>query len=310
MFHPTVTLKEKRVSEKRLRRGGKKDRDKRRNDRMNIAASVKRANRNKKGRNKRPSDVTKSAPSGSRCKLAFSCVEGQEFCLPESSSTWEERRDDGVAAYTFEEVARKRTKDDELKVVLYDSSRGMLLMMTPSKGVHYKFGSPEEWVIGSGFNHLCSGDWGDGHKEADTSDKPPSPQLTDAQRATAPIIVMLASYRDPLCPNTLKELFSHAKYPDRVYAGVVQQNDDGDPDCLETCEIDENCKRDRVQMMRVTLNLARGVMPARYRQELLIKDEHEFCLQIDSHSSFEDDWDMIAIEEWYSTENEMAVMST
>ena len=38
--------------------------------------------------------------------------------------------------------------------------------------------------------------------------------------------------RDHRCPKTLFNLFTKAKHPERVHAGVIQQNNDGDVDCL------------------------------------------------------------------------------
>ena len=248
----------------------------------------------------------------SEFELVFACAQGQRYSLRKTLGLWEERdEEDGEVRFTFDEIGRKTTKRGNLMVTLYDSHRRMLLRINPQGGVHFKYGSPEDGKTSTGFTHLCSGEWEDPDAAVESPNQmPPPPQIDD--ETAAPIVVLLASYRDPLCPNTLREMFAHAKYPDRIYAGVVQQNQDGDPDCLDTwCEIDpDGCRRDRVDMMRIPLELARGVMPARYRQELLIKDEHEFCLQIDSHSSFEDDWDMVAIKDWALTGNEMAVMST
>lgn len=142
------------------------------------------------------------------------------------------------------------------------------------------------------------------------SRKPPPPRHEASQHPTATIIVLLAAYRDPLCGNTLYELFSNAKYPDRISASVAQQNDPTDPLCLEAyCKLDPACRREQVTIISVPLENARGVMPARFHQLLGIRKE-EFCLQIDAHSVFEDDWDIIALEDWFSIGNEMAVMTT
>lgn len=49
------------------------------------------------------------------------------------------------------------------------------------------------------------------------------------------LFLTIASFRDKLCPLTLYNIFSKAKYPHRIYPGVVQQNVDGiDMDCLDT----------------------------------------------------------------------------
>jgi hypothetical protein len=41
-----------------------------------------------------------------------------------------------------------------------------------------------------------------------------------------------------------------------------------------------------------------------------IVGNEEFCLQIDSHTAFTQDWDVVAKEEWHVTGNEFAVLST
>lgn len=139
---------------------------------------------------------------------------------------------------------------------------------------------------------------------------PPMPQHTSDQNPTTTIIVLIAAFRDGLCGNTVHEAFRQAAFPDRITVGIVQQNDKGDLDCIEEyCKKDPNCRRDQVRVMPVPLDHSRGVMPARYRQELLIEDE-TFCMQIDSHMVFSDYWDLLALDDWLLTDNEMAVLTT
>ncbi len=40
---------------------------------------------------------------------------------------------------------------------------------------------------------------------------------------TSSIFVSIVSYRDPDCEKTLNSLFTQARYPNRVYVGVVLQ---------------------------------------------------------------------------------------
>ena len=42
------------------------------------------------------------------------------------------------------------------------------------------------------------------------------------------IFVSIASYRDENCPKTLYSLFKNAKYPERVFVGICQQNKTSD----------------------------------------------------------------------------------
>lgn len=42
----------------------------------------------------------------------------------------------------------------------------------------------------------------------------------------------IASFRDYRCGQTLFNMFSKAEHPERITAGVVQQNEEGDESCL------------------------------------------------------------------------------
>eukprot|EP00511_Aplanochytrium_stocchinoi_P009072 CAMPEP_0204866616 /NCGR_PEP_ID=MMETSP1348-20121228/18082_1 /ASSEMBLY_ACC=CAM_ASM_000700 /TAXON_ID=215587 /ORGANISM="Aplanochytrium stocchinoi, Strain GSBS06" /LENGTH=492 /DNA_ID=CAMNT_0052018569 /DNA_START=250 /DNA_END=1725 /DNA_ORIENTATION=- len=205
----------------------------------------------------------------------------------------------------------ERVNNAKRQVILSDHERGFTLKLID-----------EECLVSMGkglpFTELYSGSWtvfagksiSTRTEELKNDDHPPYPLHSPERNSVATIMVMLASYRDPLCGNTLAEAFGNAKFPDRVRASVAQQNDPLDLDCMqEYCRIDPNCRRDQVVITIVPLEKARGVMPARFHQLSGLRDE-EFCLQIDSHSAFEDDWDIIALEDWYLTENEMAVLTT
>ncbi|ETO01882.1 hypothetical protein RFI_35557, partial [Reticulomyxa filosa] len=55
------------------------------------------------------------------------------------------------------------------------------------------------------------------------------------------IYVGVASYRDDMCQNSVFTAFSRAKYPERIFVGVVQQNLDEDPECVvpeQPCDVD------------------------------------------------------------------------
>ena len=234
---------------------------------------------------------------------------GVEYRL--EKNRWVEVQD-GVAKWYFTEVSRDKEK---LVVRLANASRRMEILVRDS-GTRFRFSGEKEW------QELYGGAWKvfDGvnvHAEEEALEKegaslfvPPPPQHSSAETATAKIVLLLAAYKDPLCGNTLAEAFMHAKYPERIYASVVQQNGDDDLDCLEEfCRIYPACPKDHVTIIPKSLSKSRGVMAARYHQLFGIKDE-EFCLQTDSHSAFEDDWDMLAIGDWLLTNNEMAVLST
>lgn len=54
---------------------------------------------------------------------------------------------------------------------------------------------------------------------------------------------------------------------------------------------------------------AKGPTDARALTRKILGNE-EFCMQIDAHTSFVKDWDQVAKEEWQSTGNEFAIIST
>ena len=68
--------------------------------------------------------------------------------------------------------------------------------------------------------------------------KPP-PILTESWKdEKTTLFIMIASFRDKLCPHTLFNAFTKAKYPARISIGVVDQVMPEDSDCLvEYCKL-------------------------------------------------------------------------
>eukprot|EP00927_Polykrikos_kofoidii_P072694 TRINITY_DN6878_c0_g1_i1.p1 TRINITY_DN6878_c0_g1~~TRINITY_DN6878_c0_g1_i1.p1 ORF type:complete len:698 (+),score=95.74 TRINITY_DN6878_c0_g1_i1:175-2268(+) len=210
--------------------------------------------------------------------------------------------DDRPEEYYYQEIEVRTEAGRIVSAVIGDLSRGLRIRLTDTKA--------EYSVANKDWTQFVEGSWIDVSK-LDTPRRPPPPQHSTERNAQVKILVLIASYRDFMCGNTLKDLFRQAKYPDRVIAGIVDQYDSSDDQsCMDIyCKLEPNCRVNQVKLQTLPLSRARGVMPARYRQELHIHDE-EFCLQIDSHCIFEDHWDIIALNDWLSVENEMAVMST
>jgi len=67
-----------------------------------------------------------------------------------------------------------------------------------------------------------------------STERPPKPTATWTD-PNVEIFVSLAEYRDSRCPLTLKNLFTHAKNPHRVFVGLVQQvhTEEDRTDCLK-----------------------------------------------------------------------------
>lgn len=150
----------------------------------------------------------------------------------------------------------------------------------------------------------------------------------------------MPSYRDPLCPRTLKNLFTKAKRPFDIRVRVLQQNVPGeDVGCLEGyCEMmaklrdetgggdtakggppgDDCPHADQVFIHPIHAQdaagptYARGLLGADIREAY---DEgkmspQDFCMSTDSHMDFEPHWDERMVEMWDQAQNEYAVLST
>jgi len=98
------------------------------------------------------------------------------------------------------------------------------------------------------------------------------------------IFVSVASYRDKECPNTVRELFSKASNPERIYIGICQQNNETDIDCL----LSEY--NDRIKIVRLKDTDAKGPTYARYICSKLYQGQ-DYFMQIDSHTKMTRDWD-------------------
>jgi len=100
------------------------------------------------------------------------------------------------------------------------------------------------------------------------------------------IFVSIASYRDPECSQTIKNLFEQASYPDRIFVGVCQQNTPEDLNCIPQ----EFSRAHQVRIKTMPASEARGPTLARYHCSNLYEGE-TYYLQIDSHTSFTLGWD-------------------
>ena len=110
------------------------------------------------------------------------------------------------------------------------------------------------------------------------------------------IFVSIASYRDTECGNTVNSIFSSAKNPENIFLGICEQNKDGSED--EVCYKPDSILKDfdvskyinQIRYHNLPYTSAKGPTYARYHCSKLWSGE-EFYLQIDSHTTFEKDWD-------------------
>ncbi len=113
------------------------------------------------------------------------------------------------------------------------------------------------------------------------------------------IFVSIASYRDILCSDTILHLFNMAKYPNRVYLGICEQNRSDKPQ--EKCRV-RGSHESRVRRISLSYKDAKGPTWARYLCSTLYKNE-DYFLQIDSHCLFVKDWDEKCIQMIHALEN-------
>jgi [Skp1-protein]-hydroxyproline N-acetylglucosaminyltransferase len=130
------------------------------------------------------------------------------------------------------------------------------------------------------------------------------------------IFVAVASYRDPECLTTVEDIFLRAKYPERIRVAIVDQRTEGDPLCskpVESCEQNPEqvlCKYGHlIDSTEYSAQLMVGPVFARHLAYRMYRGEY-FAMQVDSHVRFVANWDEDIIDQWKSTGNEMAIIST
>lgn len=105
------------------------------------------------------------------------------------------------------------------------------------------------------------------------------------------IFVHIPAYRDRECQWTLRDMFERARHPERIFAGVSWQTvPDEDADCFVI-----RPRPSQVRTVEFHAREARGLGWARAKAQALWQGE-EYCLQIDSHMRFADDWDERLLE--------------
>lgn len=100
------------------------------------------------------------------------------------------------------------------------------------------------------------------------------------------IFVSIASYRDPDCRNTVRDLFAKASFPERVVVGLCLQIVPGeDEDCRVSADVSQ-----QLRVIEVHAAESRGACWARSQIQSLWRGE-EYFFQIDSHMRFVAGWD-------------------
>ncbi len=104
------------------------------------------------------------------------------------------------------------------------------------------------------------------------------------------IFVSIASYRDPDCQNTVRDLFEKAARPERVFIGICWQFVPGEDDDCFTVQT----RPEQVRTIRVHASESKGACWARSKVQSLWQGE-DYYLQIDSHMRFAQGWDELLI---------------
>jgi [Skp1-protein]-hydroxyproline N-acetylglucosaminyltransferase len=106
------------------------------------------------------------------------------------------------------------------------------------------------------------------------------------------IFVSIASYRDKECSKTIESIYSNARNPERIYIGVCEQNNYNDDSELCTGSINKWSKN--IKTYKMNYKEAKGPTYARYFCSKLWAGQ-QYYLQIDSHTQFVKDWDLLLI---------------
>eukprot|EP01037_Dinobryon_pediforme_P030057 gene30057-33972_t len=105
-------------------------------------------------------------------------------------------------------------------------------------------------------------------------------------------------------------------HPERLFVGAVDQVVPGDVGCLDLeipCSQDSNqliCKYlDQISIFKMDAQYATGPVTARHIGDRMYRGQ-TFVMQMDAHCLFVRHWDTLIINQWSSTHNEMAVLSS
>lgn len=119
------------------------------------------------------------------------------------------------------------------------------------------------------------------------------------------IFISIASYRDPLLWNTVRECLMNAERPDFLRFGIVDQNDEDASDDLARLPFAQ-----QIRYVNIKPRFSRGACWAR-SIAFGLYDNEDYLLQIDSHMIFDPGWDRILkmqLEE-LSTFNSKCILS-
>jgi len=121
------------------------------------------------------------------------------------------------------------------------------------------------------------------------------------------VYLSIASYRDPLLQSTIDSAFSNARFPENLEVGCfiqVKENDPTSPEHRVT-----NTYSGRVHYELAPAGKIFSVTHCRNKANSWLKPHHDYVLQVDSHTRFEQNWDQKLIEEQKNLSSEKGLLS-
>ena len=126
------------------------------------------------------------------------------------------------------------------------------------------------------------------------------------------IFVAIAAFRDVECVLSVRAMYAAATNPRRVFLGIIEQIEHGDPTCVPdemwNCVSGEFCPIDNIRRRRVASRRGKGPCYGRYVSMLMYRGEG-FYLMMDSHQMFVTAWDRRSIAQIYKARSSRPVLS-
>ena len=116
------------------------------------------------------------------------------------------------------------------------------------------------------------------------------------------VFVAIASYRDPECICTIKDLIAKAKYPERINVGVCLQLSSQDQELVIS-------PRQGLRIIQFDVAESKGACWAK-KQAMDLWHDEEYVLMIDSHMRFAQNWDQRMIDMLNQCPADKALLST
>ena len=159
---------------------------------------------------------------------------------------------------------------------------------------------------------------------------------TPPKALETPIHLLIASFRDQLCPRTLHNAFRRAENPGRIFIRVIEQTladsdliDDAGCFARYCADYNPDCQEleKQVRTVHVDAQQSKGPTDARSKLSAMVHWDYvhrhqpsrldfqpiqlqDFCMQTDSHMDFSDHYDTDLIAMFHRAANDYAVLST